>query len=406
MKFKLYPNLCLIFLILALFSSCQKDEIEKPVNKYLIKYEKLRTYLPVVMETIFDKLTGDYPDIEAIRNRVSYGIMVYKITYNTTFNGEDKMASGLACVPIGEGEFPVISYQNGTNTLHNNAPSKNPDRDLYMMLEFVASTGFVISIPDYLGFGSSDNMFHPYLHKESTVQSVIDMIKAVREFAVEEDIILKNEFYITGYSMGGWATMQVQKALEEQHSGEFNLVASAPCAGPYDLTYINEYIRNRSTYPMPYFLGFVANSYINAGEMTTPLDAIFNEHYASKIPDLFNGSKSGEEINDSLTTNITDLLTEDYLQNFETNTIYSSLKEALQRNSITSWNTSVATKIIHGTSDDFVPYEISQDIYNDFMSQGVSSNRVNLIPLNGMDHTNGIIPAGLISIKWFLDLTE
>jgi len=409
MKFKLYPKLCFIALMLLLFSSCHNlfnDDDEEPVNEYLINYELQRTYLPVIMETIFDQLTDEYPDIESIRDRVSYGIMVFKITYNTTFNGEDQMASGLVCVPIGEGEFPVISYQNGTNTLHSNAPSENPNRDLYMMLEFVASTGFVISIPDYLGFGSSDNMFHPYLHKESTLQSVIDMMRAVREFAVAEDIILKNEFYITGYSMGGWATMQLQKALEEQHSGEFNLVASAPCAGPYDLGYINEYIRNRTTYPMPYFLGFIANSYVNAGEMTTPLDAIFNEPYASKIPDLFDGSKSGEEINDELTTNIADLLTADYLQNFETDTIYSSLKEALERNSISAWNTSVPSKIIHGTSDDFVPYQISQNIYNNFMSKGVSSNKVNLIPLNDLNHTEGIIPAGLISINWFLSLTE
>ena len=409
MKFKLYPKLCFIALMLVLFSSCHNlfnDDDEEPVNEYLINYELQRTYLPVIMETIFDQLTDEYPDIESIRDRVSYGIMVFKITYNTTFNGEDQMASGLVCVPIGEGEFPVISYQNGTNTLHSNAPSENPNRDLYMMLEFVASTGFVISIPDYLGFGSSDNMFHPYLHKESTLQSVIDMMRAVREFAVAEDIILKNEFYITGYSMGGWATMQLQKALEEQHSGEFNLVASAPCAGPYDLDYINEYIRNRTTYPMPYFLGFIANSYVNAGEMTIPLDAIFNEPYASKIPDLFDGSKSGEEINDELTTNIADLLTADYLQNFETDTIYSSLKEALERNSISAWNTSVPSKIIHGTSDDFVPYQISQNIYNNFISKGVSSNKVNLIPLNDLNHTEGIIPAGLISINWFLSLTE
>jgi len=212
MKLKLYPKLYSILLILLLFSSCHNlfnDDEEEPVNEYLINYELQRTYFPAIMETIFDRLTDAYPDIESIRDRVSYGIMVLKITYNTTFNGEDKMASGLVCVPIGEGEFPVISYQNGTNTLHSNAPSENPDRDLYMMLEFIASAGFVISIPDYLGFGSSDNMFHPYLHEESTVQSVIDMMRAVREFAVTEDIILKNEFYITGYSMGGWATMQL-----------------------------------------------------------------------------------------------------------------------------------------------------------------------------------------------------
>jgi hypothetical protein len=43
-------------------------------------------------------------------------------------------------------------------------------------------------MPDYLGFGSSDNMFHPYLHKESTVQTVLDMLRAVDELASIKNI--------------------------------------------------------------------------------------------------------------------------------------------------------------------------------------------------------------------------
>jgi pimeloyl-ACP methyl ester carboxylesterase len=406
-KSKLYPKILVLILSVIFVSSCHNifdgDE-EPPVNEYLLDYELKKSYLPVIVETVFDQLVDEYPDIEQIRDRVSYGIMVYKLTYKTTFRGEEKMASGLACIPIGEGNFPVISYQNGTNTLHSNAPTENPNRDLYMMLEFVASTGFVISLPDYLGFGSSDNMFHPYLHKESTVQSTIDMLRAVREFAMTEKIGLLNEFYITGYSQGGWATMNLQKTMEQEYSGEFDLMASVPCAGPYDLTYINEYIRNRETYPMPYFLGYIANSYINSGEMTTPLDAIFNESYASKIPGLYDGSKDGEEINEELTTNISELLTDEYLHNFETDTIYSSLKSALETNSISAWNTSVPTRIVHGTADDFVPYQISKNTYDDFIDLGVSTNKVTLIPLEGMGHTDGIIPAGLISINWFLTL--
>jgi len=408
MKLKLYSQLPLIILFLFIFSSCHNlfDDDDEPVNEYLQSFEMQKSYLPLVVETVFEQLVDEYPDIEQIRDRVTYGIMIYKITYKTTFKGEDKTASGLVCVPIGEGTFPVISYQNGTNTLHSNAPSENPNRDLYMMLEFVSSAGFVISIPDYLGFGSSDNMFHPYLHKESTVQSVIDMMRAVKEFAANKDIGLLNEYYITGYSQGGWATMQLQKAIEEEYSGEFNLVASAPCAGPYDLSYINEYIKGKTEYPMPYFLGYLSNSYLNTGDMTTPLDAIFNEPYASKIPSLYDGTKSGDEINAELTTSIADLLTNEYLQNFETDTTYSSLISTLENNSISAWNASTPMKIIHGTADEFVPYQVSQNIYDDFITNGVNSSKVNLVSLEGLGHTDGIIPAGLLSINWFLELTE
>jgi predicted esterase len=308
---------------------------------------------------------------------------------------------------MGEGTFPVMSYQNGTNTLHSQAPSVNPNNELYLMLEFVASTGFVVSIPDYLGFGASDNMFHPYMDKESTVQSVLDMLRAVEELATNYlDIELKNDLYISGYSQGGWATMQVQKAIEQQFSNEFNLKASACGAGPYDLSYINEYILSQTEYPMPYFAGYMLNSYTNLGDVTTPPDTIFNEPYAGKISTLYDGSKSGEEINAQLTTSVEDLFNASYIENYATDTIYSSLMETLETNSISAWATSVPTRIYHGEEDDFVPAQVSQNIYQDFLDAGVSSNNVELYPLPGLDHTGGIIPTGLASVNWFLELTE
>jgi predicted esterase len=273
------------------------------------------------------------------------------------------------------------------------------------MLEFISSAGFVISLPDYLGFGSSDNIFHPYLHKESTVQSVIDMLRAVKELAEIRSVQLKDELYITGYSQGGWATLQVQKAIETNYSNEFRLKASAPCAGPYDLSYINDYIRELTEYPIPYFLGYICNSYSNLEAIDIPLNEIFKDPYDSKIPNLYDGSKSGEDINAELTTVISDLLTQNYIQNFETDEVFSPLRSALETNSISAWSTSIPTKIIHGTSDTFVPFEVSQNLYDDFAANG-SDDKVELIPLTGLDHTDGIVPAGIISVLWFMELNN
>ncbi|MDD4108489.1 MAG: alpha/beta hydrolase, partial [Prolixibacteraceae bacterium] len=245
---------------------------------------------------------------------------------------------------------------------------------------------------------------HPYLDRESTVQSVIDMLMAVKELAVYIEVDLNDELYLTGYSQGGWTTMQLQKAIEEKYSAEFNLKASAPSAGPYDLGYINEYITGLTTYPMPYFLGYVFDSYDKLDAMTTPVEEIFREPYASKIPGLYDGSKSGEEINAELTTSVNDLFTAGYLNNYKTDAKYSSLLEALENNSIGAWNTNIPTRIIHGTADEFVPFQISQNIYNEFQEKGI--NKVTLIPIPDAGHTDGIIPAGLLSIGWFLELTE
>ncbi|RIH64201.1 hypothetical protein D1164_02385 [Mariniphaga sediminis] len=406
---KLVHGVFIILLILG-FSSCHNlfnDDDDQPETIYLTDYELVKTYTPIVIEASLNAFISKYPDLEFLKERAKYGFKVYKIQYKTSFKGEPVLASGIVSVPIGEEFFPSISYQNGTNTLHANAPSVNPNNnELYLLLEFVASTGFVVSMPDYLGFGSSDNMFHPYLHKESTVQVVLDMLRAVEELATLKGFSLNEELYLTGYSQGGWATMQVQKAIENEFSGEFNLKASAPAGGPYDLNFINEYILNRETYPMPYFFGYMFDSYTNLEAITTPIDEVFNSPYNTLIPVLYDGTKSGEEINAELTTSVSELFTANYRQNYKTDTSYSSILSTLSDNSIEAWNTSIPTRIIHGTADSFVPMDVATNIYQSFLTKGVSTDRVQLVPIPETDHIDGIIPAGLFSIQWFLELTQ
>lgn len=410
MKFNILSKTLFISIFVILFSSCHNifdNDDEEPTNEYLISYQNEGSYLPIFVEALFDQMVDQYPEMASIRDRVEYGIQIYKISYYTTLQGESQVASGLVCVPMGEGPFPIISYQNGTNTLHSNAPSENPDNNLYMMLESITSTGFVVAIPDYIGFGSSDNSFHPYLHKESTVQTVVDMLRAIDELTKNYlNVTVNNDLYITGYSQGGWATMAVQKAIETEYSNEFNLKASACGSGPYDLSYINEYILNQEAYPMPYFTGYMFNSYQNLGVMTTPIDSVFQEPYAEKIPTLYDGSMSGEEINEELTTVVADLFTENYIINYETDTTFTSLRETLVENSVEAWATNIPTRIYHGTADDFVPPQVSTNIYQDFLELGVSSNQVVMVPLPDLGHTEAIIPTGLASIQWFLELTE
>ena len=109
---------CLIAIITVLllinFSGCHflfpDDEDPDPV--YLVSYEMVRSYLPELVEFLFDDLVDQYPEMQPIRDRVKHGIIIYKITYKTIFNEETVVASGLVAVPTGEGPFPVISYQN------------------------------------------------------------------------------------------------------------------------------------------------------------------------------------------------------------------------------------------------------------------------------------------------------
>ena len=398
----------LIIIIISILSACNPDNgDEQPVDQYLVSYEKYKTYLPSFIKSILTALEDDYPQLKEISDHMDHGVDVYKITYMTKFDGKDIMASGIVSIPITEGAFPLLSFQNGTNTQNSNAPSVNPGNELYTLLEFMASAGFVVSAPDYLGFGASKAMFHPYLDKESTVQTVTDMLRAVNELLSNHlNKEVSKELYITGYSQGGWATAQLQKTIEQSATGEFDLKASACGAGPYDLKLVNDYILAQTEYPMPYFIGYIFNSYINLDDIKNSPSDVFKLPYSDRILKLYDGTKSGEEINDQLTT-ITDLLfTEEYRTTANTNTKFSTVISTLEKNSVSAWKTNIPTLLLHGSADNYVPPTTSANLYSGFVAQGVDKSKVTLVPIPGAGHTTGIIPSCVAAFSWFIDLNS
>ena len=399
-------------LVSVLFTSCKKTSVgpTTPSDKYLVSYTQVKTISNIEVAATFSYLSSIYPDAKSIGDKATSGVKVYKITYNTTFQNQPVIASGLVCVPTGLQKYPMISFQNGTITLHSDAPTvavgTSEMGKLYTFLETVSSTGFVIAIPDYIGFGSTSNTFHPYLDKASTIPCVIDMIRAARELMNSHNlnVQLSNDLYITGYSMGGWATLQLQKAIETNYSSEFNLKASACGAGPYNLTYINNYILGLTNYPMPYFMGYMLNSYTKLGEITNNISDIINEPYASRIPNLYDGNYSGDQINSQLTTSVDSLFTAAYRNGYQSNSEFSSVRQTLSGNSIGAWKISTPLTLLHGQADTFVPVQVSQNIYNDFLNMGVSSNMVHLVTFPNINHTEGIIPSEIYAINWFLQI--
>lgn len=407
-----YLKFSLYFVLFAfLLVSCSDSDDDDPPgneNKYLIESQKLKSYSEAEINTFLSFAKIIYPEMKDVIDEISAyvetGIDLYKIKYTTSFDGADVMASGLVSIPSNGGTYPLLSYQNGTNTLHSEAPSEDYNNQLFQILEMMASTGFILSIPDYLGFGESDDMFHPYLHKESTVESVVDMLKAVEELVVQENKVSASEdLYITGYSQGGWSTMQVQKAIEQNYANDYKLKASACSAGPYNLVTLNDYITDQSVYPMPYFVGYIFNSYLNLG-LSTPIDQVFQQPYADRIPNLYDGTKTGGEINAQLNTNTSEFFTADYLSNWSSDSKFAPIIDMLEENSAEAYNTRVPTLLIHGTADDYVPDIVTIDLHQEFLDAGVSSDLVRYLPLEGADHSSGIVPAGLTSLMWFLEI--
>jgi pimeloyl-ACP methyl ester carboxylesterase len=400
--------LMVVFTGLFLNSCKDNNEPETPEYEYYIsnQYKSEVTAQTINLKLLYAQI--QFPELSAFSAKATNDILVHKLTYRTSLQGKNIKASGLVYLPKTAGNYPVMCFQNGTNTVNKDAPSESFGSDNWFMLQSLASMGFIVVVPDYIGFGESVNLPHPYLHAESTTQSIVDMLRAVNELTAEDKVEAKptKDLFIFGYSQGGWATMQLQKAIETKYDDEFNLIASSCAAGPYSIGFMNDFIAKSTDYPMPYFLGYLLNSYSSLKLFTNPLSDLFQEPYAAKIPTLYNGTNTGGTINAALTTKMANLLKPDFRTGWETDTKFSVLKSAFTANSVAAWKISTPTRLYHGSADELIPISLSNKMLQDLKTAGTLDSKIELKIIPGADHSGGAIPVGISTIEWFMSLKK
>lgn len=406
---KLNRNLLLlavsIILGSAFVTSCKKDD-NPPAYSYYISKQFAVEYTTDYLNSMIDVVSPALPDLATLKPQIKSGIKVYKIVYKTTVNGNQIDASGLIIVPVTKGNYPVLSFQNGTNTLNSSSPSNSPLDYNYQLVELIASMGYVVVFADYPGFGESAQIPHPYLIKEPTVRSLVDLLYTTKEMVSQEfpGITLNNDYYLLGYSQGGWATLALHKALEQNYSSDFNLKGSTCGAGPYDIELLLAGMVNKITYPMPYYLAYIVYAYSAYNQFTNPVSDIFNEPYASRLSTLFTGNLTSTQINSQLTTSISGLITSDFLSGFNTSPKFSSVITALNNNSIVGWHTFKPLLLIHGGNDTSVDPISTENMYNSIIQAGTSTDICKKIIVPGVDHGDGLLPCMIQGITFLNNL--
>ena len=378
----MYKIKAYIFLILILFSCSIQDE---NTRIHIDTYTKL---FSITKDNILEIVQAS--EFENLEGYLKHDISLYTITYNTTYNGKKIKASGLVAFPDTDNGMPILNFNHGTTSLHADAPTE--DLIQYSFFANAASAGYIFVIPDYLGFGISDDIVHPYYRSDITGQTVVDMIRATKELAEIEGYNFNGDIFLSGYSEGGFATMSAHYNLENNNYSGLNLVASAPASGGYDISGMLDYFLSKDTYHVPYYIAYVAIGYKTSYDWTLPLSSIFNEPYASIIPEYFNGKYSGYEINSVLSYDISELLSSNFINNIYNDLELKIIVDAFEENSLDQWVPKNKMIMYHGTDDITVPYQNSVDTYSNFISLGADKNTVEFIDLNGENHSSGSLP--------------
>ena len=357
------------------------DDLEHPGYitavslKQSIQEEKKKTssiYTSAVTDLISDKIPP------------RYDVLVYKITYIVAYPKIGKLSakkyiqSALLLVPtlnkanvdnrnigwglsnkskseynnIGNGPFPLL-YRSHSMILNNNdAPtvcnynSKTTFCEAQLgILE--ASQGFIVIMPDYLGFGASaKTATHPFLYPDyyqieaetlinlvanSTIQnaSIANTNTTTHNAGVTNtdttaqnasiantDITAHNAgiaslnlnikkrvkdnkqfLFLTGNNEGGFATLAIQKYLEASNKEyPFFLTASAPVAPPADLNLTVNRILARDYYINPALFMNLYFTYKNIYKWDFKNEDLFYEGYNYYNEKVNNGNIASEYI--------------------------------------------------------------------------------------------------------------
>ncbi len=331
-----------------------------------------------------------------------YGVELYRVVYHTVdVDGRPTQASGAIAIPIQSvGPMPLLSFQHGTVTGRHQVPSEQGFDLLSMGL---GASGYVTVLPDYLGLGSSPGP-HPYVHAKSLGTAVVDMLRAARQHCKAQGIELSDQLFLMGYSEGGYATMAAHREIQRLHASEFTVTASAPMAGPYNLSEVMAaQILASSPYPAPGYLPYTLLSYDYVYDVFGGMTSVLKDEYVPHLDTWYDGSKALSFINKQLPQVPYEMLHPDFVASFKQDTDHP-LRQALAANDVHNWSPEAPMRLYHCVGDDQVSFRNAEKALSAFRAHG--AGHVELAELNFGDHQQCAPPALFLGKLWFDEFKE
>lgn len=356
---------------MGLLTTCSKIDQVEPVNPpYFIEVIDQRD----VKFTDFWKSFGEgvitsdeYAFVEPLADKLLKDITVtaYTITYHTVdFYGNPIIASGVVYFPNdtrirGVIEIAPIAFVQKTSGASDRVPSTEAMQSAF---------GYLTIIPDFIGYGVSQDTYHPFLEPDVTGRNAYDMRQASREFLRTIGYELPRKTMIAGYSLGGSMAMAMVKYYEERGIPIECAGIGCGCYEPAEA--FDAFARTGiSTYCLLPTLIYSINKYHN---LNLDFSKIFIgdllEHHKEWL-DRANEHDQGF-LQDRLGTDLHNFLHPDFFtpeRNSEFNKIYDVLKSMSHVN---GWVPKTHMYLYHAEDDESVPFECAKYAYTEFERQG------------------------------------
>lgn len=326
--------------------------------------------------------------LQPISGKAKCDVKVVALNYYTVGaqGTESTNASGVMLVPSGAAcaaAAPLVAYAKGTDVQKPRTLANPQDTETFLLAAMYAAQGYAVVATDYLGFAKSEYAYHPYLHADSEARTVLDSVRAARTAASTVGANLSGKVMFTGYSQGGHASMAAHRMAERDHATEFNVVAGAHLAGPYNLSgslQLTEAIAGFQFF-VPYLVTAWQKVY---GTVYSDVKTVFKTPYSGYIENLLPNP----------TLNYTTLVTSGMLPGgpsvtpnqardalFQPGFLEGArasethpLTAAAKKNDLLGWSPKSRVLLCGGAGDPTVPPAVHQNIMKaDFDSRGLTN---------------------------------
>lgn len=345
--------------------------------------------------------TAEDLDKRGLSAPVHNGVDLVRIEYTTIDpSGGEIMASGLLALPQTESlQLRTVSFAHGTMVRRDEAPSTGDTPSRSRALMFAAS-GYAVAAPDYLGLGTGAGR-HPYAHAPSEASASLDLLRAARTVADQRGRELDQRVLVSGFSQGGQAATALAQQLGTGRTDDFELAAVAGVSGPYDLRNVQAPAGlDGRVAPISATLFFAywltsANRIYNLYD--DPAEA-FQQPYAGRVENLFDGSHDIFSVGTSLPSNPQKLLTSRFID-WTRNPDGAAAKALADSDKTCQWKPEVPVRLYAGSGDTTVPYANSEHCLRDFGPENAE-----LIDLGDVDHSTSAAKGLPRVLDWFHEL--
>lgn len=294
-----------------------------------------------------------------VQNLLDFGNMTTAIELSGIYpsidiDGNPITLSGKVILPAKGPVKRYILVSHYTIASNREAPS-----NIFSLEGLLVKLGYALIIPDYIGYGVTAELIHPYLVMDVTARNVLDMYKAVVPFmkaAGREPEY--DDIYLMGYSQGGATTMAIQHMIEH-HDEPIKIRRVFAGGGPYDIKYTyDQFVEtNFASYPcaVPIMMqGMVVGNKLNLDMRTMMASNIYEN-----LDEWVNSKRyTTSQINALIGTQVTSDLLTPIGMNRQSKEV-SELYKAMTENSILtySWTPQAPVFMFHSMDDDVVPFE-------------------------------------------------